>query len=152
MHRHWEGIHRGLHDAHPVIQPRVSQTNTPVLERSGFELKKGSNLREEVVYPDDQHPDSSDDEEHSHPHVVDAATKRKRELRLARKVVRKWWRLAGLEGQPRCADTLEEDELEVDWTHVSTKRKKEMWECVMNANRLIVGYCAETRAEDTHDD
>ena len=119
MHRHWGSIHDGLHDVHPVVKPRPSGASTPVREEppSHEELGK-SHLSEELLYPDD-HPDSSDDETHQDPHIVDAATSKKRQTMLARKVIRKWWRLARLPGHPKCADTLDEGELEMDWTHVS---------------------------------
>ena len=119
MHRHWRNIHEELHDVHPVVKPRPSGASTPVREDPAPHKEMGkSHLSEQVVFPDD-HPDSSDDETHQHAHVVDAAMRKKRETMLARKVIRKWWRLAGLKGHPNCADTLDEGELEMDWTHVS---------------------------------
>jgi 5'-nucleotidase len=80
-----------------------------------------SHLHNEVVYnaEEDIDPDSSEDEEHQHPNVVQMGELRKREMQLARKVLRKWWRLAGLPGHAEAADALNEGEMEVNWTHVS---------------------------------
>lgn len=39
-----------------------------------------------------------------------------REMSVIRRVMKKWWRLAGLEGQPKVCDTLQEDEFQVNWT------------------------------------
>ena len=127
MNRHWENIHKDLHDVQPVVKPKPSGANSPIEERKA------------VVYnrEKDHHPDSSDDEDGQHTHIVDAATRTKWETMLARKVVRKWRRLAGLKGHSECADALDEGELEVDWTHVSG---------VLDVSRMksfanITGYC-----------
>lgn len=45
-----------------------------------------------------------------------------RELQVLRRSMRKWWRLAGLKGTPRCADELGEGELNVDWTKAIAPR------------------------------
>ena len=121
MHGHWQGIHKELHKVQPVVRPSKSGASTPVREVPEAAKPLSSHLREEVVYnrEEDIHPDSSDDEDHQHPHDVNMGELRKREQVLARKTIRKWWRLAGLPGHPKCADGLDEGELEVDWTHVS---------------------------------
>lgn len=41
-----------------------------------------------------------------------------RRLVLMRKVMRKWWRLAGLRGSPALCDKLDEGEFQVSWTKV----------------------------------
>ncbi|KAF2642541.1 5'-nucleotidase-like protein [Massarina eburnea CBS 473.64] len=45
-----------------------------------------------------------------------------REITVLRKAMRKWWRLAGLKGQPKCADELGDEELHVDWTKAIAPR------------------------------
>jgi 5'-nucleotidase len=45
-----------------------------------------------------------------------------RELVVLRRSMRKWWRLAGLKGTPRCADEMGEEELSVDWTRAIAPR------------------------------
>lgn len=45
-----------------------------------------------------------------------------REVDLLRKSMRKWWRVAGLKGTPRCADELGEGELRIDWTKAIAPR------------------------------
>ncbi|PVI00350.1 Metallo-dependent phosphatase [Periconia macrospinosa] len=44
------------------------------------------------------------------------------ELTIVRKVMKKWWRLAGLKGTPKCADELGTEELKVDWTKAVAPR------------------------------
>ncbi|KAF2175957.1 hypothetical protein K469DRAFT_51437 [Zopfia rhizophila CBS 207.26] len=41
---------------------------------------------------------------------------------VLRRSMNKWWRLAGLKGQPKCADEMGEDELQVDWTKAIAPR------------------------------
>ncbi|CAI6322068.1 unnamed protein product [Periconia digitata] len=44
------------------------------------------------------------------------------ELAMVRRVMKKWWRLAGLKGTPKCADELGTEELRVDWTKAVAPR------------------------------
>lgn len=100
--RHWDGVQDDLHSTHPVVEPNTEGVD----ERSG-----------ENGYTTTPLDDSEDEGHHrvrNPPH-----DKSERESQLVRKVVRKWWRLAGLKGQPKCCDNLDEGEFQVDWTRVS---------------------------------
>jgi 5'-nucleotidase len=129
MSQQWKGIHENLHGKHPVIKPRPSGASTPArpgTPRMGLERRKSmygpSHLQEAMTAEDveDDQPDSSDDESHQNEHLVKMGELQKREKTIARKVMRKWWRLAGLKGTPKSCDHEDEGELEVDWTHVSS--------------------------------
>ncbi|PBP20195.1 putative 5'-nucleotidase [Diplocarpon rosae] len=126
MATHWEGVQRSMHATHPVVEPRrpLKQKRDP----EGEEVRLvHTDARVEVEVEDTL--DESDDDESS----VSARGSRparepgegpEREIRiqLARKVVRKWWRLAGLQGAPRCGDNLGVDEFKVDWTRAIAPR------------------------------
>ena len=128
MSRHWEGIHEGLHEKHPVVEPtkngvhHVAAKAFPLQERKvnvqtdkeHMELHEDANVH--------HHLDESDDDEDVHPDIVDEAGRRERELHLIRKVIRKWWRLAGLKGHPNCCDNMDDGEFKVDWTRVSRRQ------------------------------
>jgi hypothetical protein len=45
-----------------------------------------------------------------------------RELGIIRRVMKKWWRLAGLNGDPTVCDVLGEDEFQVNWTKAIAPR------------------------------
>ena len=130
MHRHWQGIHEGLHESHPVVEPNKSEK----LGQNGTHdiTNKAFPLQEKRVNPEDDkehmelhedanihhHLDESDEDEEAHPHALESAAKREMELHLIRKVIRKWWRLAGLKGHPNSCESMDEGEYKVDWTRV----------------------------------
>lgn len=62
------------------------------------------------------HSDSEDDQSDLKP-VPTEVSRREQELVIMRKVMRKWWRLAGLQGHPKLCDELGE-EFGVHWTKV----------------------------------
>jgi hypothetical protein len=68
------------------------------------------------------HDDSEDESHESQHHIQEPHRKLSgRELQIARGVIRKWWRLAGLKGTPNACDDMEEGEFQVDWTRVRLK-------------------------------
>ncbi|KAL2419839.1 hypothetical protein ABEF95_006303 [Exophiala dermatitidis] len=104
MARHWEGVQDDLHSTHPVVEPSREAIN-------------GRNGGEGSFTPID------DSESESHRRVRDLQRDRsERELQIIRKVIRKWWRLAGLKGQPKCCDSMTDDEFQVDWTRAIAPR------------------------------
>ena len=127
MGKVWGGIHDNLHGVHPVKEP-----NSPVQERAGNtpaskSAPNGFGKRPLSSAPSDQQAkqlkqntfqisdsDSEDDETDVPPVPIDP-TARERELLIMRKVMRKWWRIAGLEGRPNmCAE--QGEEFGVPWT------------------------------------
>ncbi len=110
LNRHWKGVQKDLHEAHPVVEPARAE------EDSSLKRKRADTFTTTTPL------DDSEDEE-GHHQVVQIPDKwSDRELSIIRKVMRKWRRLAGLTGQPKCCDRMSEEELQVDWTRVSTKR------------------------------
>ncbi|EXJ79915.1 hypothetical protein A1O3_08200 [Capronia epimyces CBS 606.96] len=102
--RHWDGVQGDLHSTHPVVEPKPE-----AVENSGENGNTTTPL------------DDSDDEGH-HRVRVPKGDKDEREQQIIRRVVRKWWRLAGLKGQPRCCDNMGEGEFQVDWTRAIAPR------------------------------
>ena len=107
MNRHWEGVKGDLHATHPVVEPSTDKAD------SKNHLEEPS-TQTGTITPLDE---SEDEGEHE---VVRIPEKwNERELQIIRTVMRKWWRLAGLKGQPKCCDSMGEGEFMVDWTRVS---------------------------------
>lgn len=98
MMRHWSGIEHGVHQTHPVQQPVEAPKPLPSAP------EKASLSRSEAA------AEHSDSEDESTPDLTTSSpsttipthqhTPEDRELMLKRRVVRKWWRLAGLTGHP----------------------------------------------------
>lgn len=127
MHRHWQGVHAGLHETHPVVEPSTNGGSEHDVAGKAFPLQERKANVANAKQMDDHaeanihhHLDESDDEEDLHPHTIASAQIREREMYLVRKVIRKWFRLAGLQGHPSCCDSLGEGEFKVDWTRVSS--------------------------------
>lgn len=127
MGRVWGGIQDSLHGVHPVKEP-----SSPVQERAGNipaskPVPNGFGKRPLSFAPSHQEPkhrkqdpyqisesDSEDDGADMAP-VANDPPARERELIIMRKVMRKWWRIAGLNGRPNmCAE--QGEEFGVPWT------------------------------------
>jgi 5'-nucleotidase len=118
--RHWEGIHDELHRSHPVIDPQPPQDK--VVEA----FQRAANKDNKYSRPNSPHhsgldtplDESEDEQAHIKP-VPTHVTDRERELVIMRKVMSKWWRIAGLPGHPQLCDELGDGEFAVNWTKVS---------------------------------
>ena len=127
MDRHWKGVQNSMNPTSPVVEP-----NTPI--KSPTENSSGAFQPKPDVAPqsdlandanacadtDEPLDESDDDVNADEPEDMKASSaKREREIKLIQKVTRKWWRLAGLAGQPKCCDGMGEGEFTADWTRVS---------------------------------
>ncbi|KAK5704009.1 hypothetical protein LTR97_003022 [Elasticomyces elasticus] len=136
MGRHWDGVHGELHEVHPVREPlkpgdaleehQATADGNGVRSLAGKALRNGSSRKDDSENADDHlhnHSDSEDDESPradlpavpSGPDAHHEVMRRERELVLIRKVMRKWWRLAGLQGHPSLCDE-HGDDFGVHWT------------------------------------
>ena len=87
---------------HPVVDPSNSDKTEKPIEGT----------------LDDSDDDSDDTNAGDAKHdAADETEKSERRIQLARKVTRKWRRLAGLKGSSECCDVIQE--FKVDWTRVS---------------------------------
>ncbi|KAJ9603744.1 hypothetical protein H2200_011930 [Cladophialophora chaetospira] len=106
LSRHWNAIHEDLHDTHPVVEPNVD----------GGDLARTS-TKTGTTTPLDDSEDESDHRVHAH---ADKLTEW--EALIARKVTRKWRRLAGVSDEAGCVDAMNEEEFKVDWTRAIAPR------------------------------
>jgi hypothetical protein len=127
MGRVWGGIQDNLHGVHPVKEP-----TSPITERSHNSPARkhtpnGFGKRPLSSAPSDQEPkqrkhnpaetsdSESEDDAIDIPPVPNDPSAVERELLIMRKVIRKWWRIAGLKGHPNmCAE--QGEEFGVPWT------------------------------------
>ncbi|KIW20494.1 hypothetical protein PV08_01069 [Exophiala spinifera] len=116
LNRHWKGIQDDLHETHPVLASSPSSTNT------GGENVSSKRERAESVAVSTTPLDTSDDED-GHHEIVDIPSKwSDDELKIIRQVMRKWRRLAGLQGHSECCENMKEEEFQVDWTKAIAPR------------------------------
>ena len=118
--RHWGGIHDELHRSHPVIDPKPPQDK--VVEA----FRRAANRDNKYSRPISPHrggldtPLDESEDEYAHIKPVPThVTDRERELVIMRKVMHKWWRIAGLPGHPQLCDQLGDGEFAINWTKVS---------------------------------
>lgn len=127
MNRHWQGVHKELHKAHPVAEP-APKTPLPDDLSSGLLLQARPELnrsqsssvkdKEEGKFLDD-----SDDEDHT---VESDAPQheirdQERRMRIMRRVMNKWRRLSGIPA-PKSCDSIGVGEFDVEWTHAIAPR------------------------------
>ncbi|KAK3706634.1 hypothetical protein LTR37_012643 [Vermiconidia calcicola] len=129
MGRHWGGVQKDLHVSQPVREPvkpgEAHDENAVPRQPEAKSVKEVPSLvgKAQRNGIQDQHPqvteeiagsDSEDDSTDLPPVPIEPST-RERELLVMRRVMRKWWRLAGLKGHPEmCAEI--GDEFGVNWT------------------------------------
>jgi 5'-nucleotidase len=131
MGKHWDGVQKGLHAVHPVKEASKSPATG---EKNASQQDDGQNAlpslvgkaqtysvdaddadkQREALDPSDseEEVEAGDDPNTSPPESSEAEKK----LVLARKVVRKWWRLAGLKGHPALCDGEAGEDFSVPWT------------------------------------
>lgn len=114
LNRHWEGVKEDLHATHPVVEPS-SEAGAGAGAGDGLRLGGGGgeSMAMGTVTPLD---DSEDEGQHERVRIPQKWSER--EVQIIRRVMRKWWRLAGLKGEPKCCDSIGEGEFKVDWTRV----------------------------------
>ncbi|KAL1616645.1 hypothetical protein SLS56_011327 [Neofusicoccum ribis] len=124
MTKHWGNVQEKLQTVQPQIEPKGKVANAlEVIQdnRSGRLTPHGH--RPEGAETPLNESDTDSEGESSEPkranHVVEDLERRRV---LMRRVMRKWWRLAGLKGQPRCGDPLGEGEFTVNWTKAIAPR------------------------------
>lgn len=121
LHRHWNGVHKDLHEVHTVLDAKPSRRGSfskqaGLLKKQPLpQTRSNGEIHNDVVLED------SDSEVDMHEDELEDIKFTEQERILVRKVMRKWWRLAGLtrKGHPDTCDTIGEEEFNVDWTKVS---------------------------------
>ncbi|KAI9054242.1 hypothetical protein LZ554_001410 [Drepanopeziza brunnea f. sp. 'monogermtubi'] len=130
MEKHWDGVQKSMDATTPIVEPRTpvlgsSNPGSPALQRNGPEgsevAKQADEAAEDDTLDDSDHESDADDDEPTRS-GVDAEGCREREVELARKIMKKWWRLARLPGQPKCCDDMDAEEFKVDWTKAIAPR------------------------------
>jgi 5'-nucleotidase len=120
LDRHWNQVQKSM----SIVEPQSPKDGTVVGTTFPLPQKKDTDSREvkeanAATHTEKSLDDSDDDTSADEAEEVRSSTaKAEREIELIRKVTRKWWRIAGLPGQPKCCDSMGDDEFKVDWTKV----------------------------------
>ncbi|KAJ9640972.1 hypothetical protein H2199_005640 [Coniosporium tulheliwenetii] len=133
MGRHWSSVQKELQQKHKIVDPQApSSKDVEAFRKAANEAGIGKNESQDGrKTPQGETPDGTetplneDDEEDENTDlrpVNTALSKREHELSIMRKVMRKWWRLAGLPGHPAQCDELTESEFMVNWTKAIAPR------------------------------
>lgn len=121
MGRHWGTVQEGLESHHPHMEPqgKVASALEVLQDKRSGRLTPHGHRPEGAETPLNE-SDTDSEGEASEPRRANGVVEQQERKRvLMRKVMRKWWRLAGLKGQPRCGDPLGEGEFTINWTKVS---------------------------------
>lgn len=108
---------------HSFVQPKAgSKPPSPVAVKNPHidRLKQSDTPSGSETDPDsDENEDDGADYDENNSPIIRFS---EREEMVIRKVMRKWWRLAGLKGRPDLCDMLDGEELEVNWTKAIAPR------------------------------
>ncbi|KIW76035.1 hypothetical protein Z517_10780 [Fonsecaea pedrosoi CBS 271.37] len=109
LSRHWDAIHENLHETHPVVEPNLDDVSENQL--------KPMDSQTGTTTPLDDSEDESSHRVQDHSDMLN-----ERESLVARRVTRKWRRLAGVRCEAGCVDPMNEGEFQVDWTKAIAPR------------------------------
>jgi hypothetical protein len=146
LSRQWGDVQQGLQKCHPILEPlppgsrvveafknraksatsgrttpsghRAEGAETP-LNESDSEFEKDDDDAENTAHSEDPPTTTNTSMQNA---LTTPVSKRQREKMLARKVMRKWWRLAKIPGSPNVADELGEGEFTINWTRAVAPR------------------------------
>lgn len=122
--RHYGHVQEKLHESHPCVEPQTpSKETVDAFSKASKETAKEETTSRNGTSSGSGVPHDESDDEHSDLKPVPTnVSKRERELVIMRKVMRKWWRLAGLSGHPNLCDELGEGEFTIHWTKAVAPR------------------------------
>lgn len=141
MGRYFSGVQQNLNDKHTFFEPESKPSKTTTTEalrkqssshtdgtRTPPSATRAHHERQRVegeleLDSSDSSDDEGQDDEKAggakaNKPVSRALNEREKELSVMRKVMRKWRRIAGLQGNAALADELGEGEFSVNWTKV----------------------------------
>jgi 5'-nucleotidase len=137
--QHWGGVQDGLHAVHPVHEPSSldstgtgSQNDTKTADMNKTNALPSLVGKAQTQALDEDADAASDSEDDSDlPAVPTSPSPSERHLIIARKVMRKWWRLTGLKGHPAmCEEKPSKEEASVAWTRGVAPRVEGRIRCV----------------------
>lgn len=137
MGRHWGGVHGELHDVHPVREPlkpgdAVPDGAQPMTKDTQKVPSLVGKAQHSHDHADGEAASDSEDDEHLRadlPAVPTDVSENERKLVIMRRVMRKWWRLAGLKGHPNLCEEAGE-EFGVHWTRGIAPRVEGRMKCI----------------------
>ncbi|KAF2757792.1 5'-nucleotidase [Pseudovirgaria hyperparasitica] len=113
MGRHWQGVQRNLQAKHPHMEPQ-SPTDDVLGAFESFEAERTN--RSQVTGETDGVDADSEDETATTKPISTQSSRQERELEVMRRVMRKWWRLAGMTEDAKLGQPLNHGEFTVNWT------------------------------------
>lgn len=117
MDRKFDRVQNQLERTHSFIEPKPP---SPIAPRHPSIAKI---QKSDVPSPSDSETEGDSDEDDGAEYDDSQPIRfTERELPILRKVMRKWWRLAGLKGSPKLCENISEGELQVNWTKAIAPR------------------------------
>lgn len=123
LERQWDDINTSMQQSCSILQPKFPSSMAGKEPPSGSAAQSTANGigRGDCDGEETPFEEESDDDEQPVSPVSPQVSRKIREVELIRKVMNKWWRLAGVNGNPTVCDEQREEELNVNWTKVSSE-------------------------------
>jgi 5'-nucleotidase len=122
---HFSAVNKRLHRRHSVVEPHASTKTEKAAEAVKGKVKSlVSHLHETRASSGADTPlnEESDEDNDSRAAVGASSYQRDHEKDIARRVLHKWFRLAGLQGSPAMCDAMKEEEFKEKWTRAIAPR------------------------------
>jgi hypothetical protein len=122
MNRKFDRVQNSLQRTHTFVEPRPSSPVAAAPRHPSIAKVKAAEGRSGAASPSDS--DMSDEDEDDGADYDDSRLIQftEHELWILRRVMTKWWRLAGLKGNPKLCDVLGAEEFQVNWTKAIAPR------------------------------
>jgi 5'-nucleotidase len=122
LRRHWGSVQDGMSTSHPVLEPITRASTLAAKTKQATKIRPGGSSSASGVHQDSGASTPLDTEDEAEEggtgRGANTASEADREMMLTRWVIRKWWRLAGLKGQPATCEDQDHEHINVDWTKV----------------------------------
>jgi hypothetical protein len=122
LKRHWGSVQDGMNTSHPVLEPVTRASTLAEKTKEATKGVLGSSRPASGVQQDSAASTPLDTEDEADEDGArrgsNTTSEADREMMLIRWVIRKWWRLAGLKGQPATCEDQRHEHITVDWTKV----------------------------------
>lgn len=117
MDRKFDRVQQSLQRTHSFHEPKPP---SPVAPRHPSIAKV---KRQDIPSPSDSETENDSDDDFGTMYDDSKPIRfTQKELTILRRVMKKWWRLAGLKGNPKTCDEMEEGEFQINWTKAIAPR------------------------------
>jgi 5'-nucleotidase len=146
MERHWNGVNEKMQCSSPVVESAKSrplasdavEVAKRAIKKTKISTSEDENSESESDYDTDSEDPTPSRTSHQHDAMTDSVLfldENDARMHIVRKVIRKWRRLAGLQGESAACDSIDEADFHSKWTKAIAPRLENRIQMIGEANK-----------------